>query len=104
LARSYFRKTSDQLQDKKVATSFLVKWMSSDLGMKMFEHSNFRAHALECQRRAELANNDGEKRTWMNLAESWLVLFNMRESADHQLQLAKRDVASLIRELASLRN
>jgi hypothetical protein len=34
----------------------------------------FRRNADECQRMADSTSNDGDKRAWLRLAQSWLAL------------------------------
>jgi len=34
----------------------------------------FRRNANECQRMADRTSNDGDKRAWLRLAQSWLAL------------------------------
>jgi hypothetical protein len=38
----------------------------------MSKNDEYRANAAECERMARFTRNESEKRTWLDMAESWL--------------------------------
>ena len=44
----------------------------------MTKSDEFQTNAEECQRMAELAPTDREKRSWMKLGEAWLRMIEIR--------------------------
>jgi hypothetical protein len=40
----------------------------------MNKNDEYRANAAECERMARFTRNESEKRTWLEMAESWLRL------------------------------
>lgn len=40
----------------------------------MSKNDEYRANAAECQRIARYTRNESEKRTWLDMADSWLRL------------------------------
>jgi hypothetical protein len=40
----------------------------------MSKNDEYRANAAECERMARFTRNESEKRTWQDMAESWLRL------------------------------
>ena len=45
----------------------------------MTKSDEYQRNAEECQRKAEAAPTDREKRTWMKLTESWLRMIVVRK-------------------------
>jgi hypothetical protein len=48
----------------------------------MNKNDEYRANAAECQRMARFTRNESEKRTWLQMAESWLRLIQSSQSSD----------------------
>jgi hypothetical protein len=48
----------------------------------MNKNDEYRANAAECQRMARFTRNESEKRTWLEMAESWLRLIQHSQSSD----------------------
>jgi hypothetical protein len=48
----------------------------------MSKNDEYRANAAECQRMARFTRNESEKRTWLEMAESWLRLIQPSRSSD----------------------
>ena len=48
----------------------------------MNKNDEYRANAAECQRMARFTRNESEKRTWLEMAESWLRLIQPSQSSD----------------------
>ena len=48
----------------------------------MSKNDEYRANAAECQRIARFTRNESEKRTWLDMAESWLRLIKPAQSSD----------------------
>jgi len=48
----------------------------------MNKNDEYRANATECQRMARFTRNESEKRTWLEMAESWLRLIQSSQSSD----------------------
>jgi hypothetical protein len=46
------------------------------------KNDEYRANAAECQRMARFTRNESERRTWLDMAESWLRLIRPAESCD----------------------
>jgi hypothetical protein len=67
----------------------------------MSPNNEFRARAAECQRKAQFASSEAEKRTWLRLAESWLLMVNFRQGAEQKLRDAQREFATLQQELGA---
>jgi hypothetical protein len=57
--------------------------------------NEFIARAADALERAETANNEAERQTWLVLAESWLLLSRYEQEPDwrSQAKLFKRDDA-----------
>ena len=49
----------------------------------------FRANAEECQRMADATQNPGDKRRWLQMAESWLRMVK-KTSAGERFDVAER--------------
>lgn len=61
----------------------------------MSKGSDFYIQAAECLRRANSTNNEEDKRTWLMLGESWLLLEKFQKFAEQRLQAAKCELATL---------
>jgi hypothetical protein len=48
----------------------------------MTKNDEYLANAAECQRMARFTRNESEKRTWMDMAESWLRLIQPSQTSD----------------------
>ena len=48
----------------------------------MNKNDEYRANAAECQRMARFTRNESEKRTWLEMAESWLRLIQPSQSSN----------------------
>lgn len=48
----------------------------------MNKNDEYRANAAECERMAHFTRNASEKRTWLEMAESWLRLIQPSPPAD----------------------
>jgi hypothetical protein len=48
----------------------------------MSKNDEYRANAAECQRIARTTRNESEKRTWLDMAESWLRLIEPAQPGD----------------------
>ena len=48
----------------------------------MNKNDEYRANAAECQRMARFTRNESEKRTWLEMAESWLRLIQPPRPSD----------------------
>ena len=48
----------------------------------MSNFDEYRAHAAECQRKADASIWHDDKRQWLSLAQSWLALIRTRERAE----------------------
>ena len=46
----------------------------------MNKYDEFRANASECQRMADGTKNSGDKKRWLQMAESWLRMIKKRET------------------------
>jgi hypothetical protein len=46
----------------------------------MSKNDEYRANAAECERMARVTRNESEKRTWQEMAESWLRLIRPSQS------------------------
>jgi hypothetical protein len=57
----------------------------------MSGNGDFRSKAAECLFRAKNASNEEDKRTWLMLGESWLILENFQLTAERELQAAQRE-------------
>jgi hypothetical protein len=47
----------------------------------MSKNDEYRANAAECERMARFTRNESEKRTWQDMAESWLRLIQPSSAA-----------------------
>ena len=47
-----------------------------------YKNDEYRANAAECQRMARFTRNESEKRTWLEMAESWLRLIQPSQSSN----------------------
>jgi hypothetical protein len=47
----------------------------------MSKNDEYRANAAECERMARFTRNESEKRTWQDMAESWLRLIRPPSAA-----------------------
>ena len=56
----------------------------------MNKNDEYRANAAECQRMARFTRNESEKRTWLEMAESWLRLIQPTQPSDTADRLADR--------------
>ena len=56
----------------------------------MNNSEEFRANAAECQRMAEATKNPGDKRRWLQMAESWLRMIKPRQTASDRFDTAER--------------
>lgn len=72
--------------------------------------NEFIARAADALERAETANNEAERQTWLVLAESWLLLSRYEQEPDWRshAKLFKRDdarrvVATVLKRAGSLR-
>ena len=62
----------------------------------MTKSDDYQRNAEECQRMADLAPTDREKRSWLKLGESWLRMIEVRqvivaESPDQKFDAALRE-------------
>jgi hypothetical protein len=48
----------------------------------MNKNDEYRANAAECERMARFTRNESEKRTWLEMAESWLRLIHPSPPSD----------------------
>lgn len=48
----------------------------------MNKNDEYRANAAECQRMARFTRNESEKRTWLEMTESWLRLIQPSQPSD----------------------
>jgi hypothetical protein len=48
----------------------------------MSKNDEYRANAAECQRIARITRNESEKRTWLDMAESWLRMIKPAQPGD----------------------
>jgi hypothetical protein len=48
----------------------------------MNKNDEYRANAAECERMARFTRNESEKRTWLDMAESWLRLIQPARPSD----------------------
>lgn len=48
----------------------------------MNKFDEFRANAEECQRMADATKNPGDKRRWLQMAESWLRMVKRATAGD----------------------
>lgn len=48
----------------------------------MSKNDEYRANAAECQRIARFTRNESEKRSWLEMAESWLRLIKPAQPSD----------------------
>jgi hypothetical protein len=48
----------------------------------MNKNDEYRANAAECERIARITRNESEKRTWLDMAESWLRLIEPAQPRD----------------------
>ena len=48
----------------------------------MSKNDEYRANAAECERMARFTRNDSEKRTWQDMAESWLRLIQPSQPSE----------------------
>ena len=48
----------------------------------MSKNDEYRANAAECERMARFTRNDSEKRTWLDMAESWLRLIQPSQPSE----------------------
>jgi hypothetical protein len=55
-------------------------------GMSFDEHM---ARAAECQQKAKLARSDGDKLSWLTLADSWLKTAELQQLLKRQSQFLK---------------
>jgi hypothetical protein len=55
----------------------------------MFEDDEFRSRAKEYQRMAMAAHCEADRRTWLMLAQSWLLLGKFEQVAEQKLDSAK---------------
>jgi len=53
------------------------------LGAAMSKTAEFRANATECLRMAQIARNERDKQTWLQMAQSWLrrIKYEPRDKA-----------------------
>jgi len=56
----------------------------------MNNSDEFRANAAECQRMADATKNAGDKRSWLQMAESWLRMIKPRQTAADRFDAAER--------------
>jgi len=61
----------------------------------MVENDECRARAAECRLMAKRARNEADKRAWLQLADSWLLMNKFGQTAEQELQDAKRELATL---------
>jgi hypothetical protein len=61
----------------------------------MSKSSDFRIQAAECLRRVNSTDNEENKRTWLMLGESWLLLEKFQQIGERRLQAAKCELATL---------
>jgi hypothetical protein len=54
----------------------------------MSKNDEYRANAAECERMARVTRNESEKRTWHEMAESWLRLIqtSASEASDQSMR------------------
>jgi hypothetical protein len=50
----------------------------------MYGHNDAHAWAADCLRKAQDTENVTDKRSWLIMAESWIMLSNFRDSAAAQ--------------------
>jgi hypothetical protein len=48
----------------------------------MNKNDEYRANAAECERIARYTRNESERRTWLDMADSWLRLIRPANPAD----------------------
>jgi hypothetical protein len=48
----------------------------------MSKNEEYRANAAECERMARVTRDESEKRTWLDMAESWLRLIHPSPEAN----------------------
>jgi hypothetical protein len=53
----------------------------------MSKNDEYRANAAECQRIARTTRSESEKRTWLDMAESWLRLIKPAQPCDPAARL-----------------
>ena len=56
----------------------------------MNSSDEFRANAAECRRMADATKNAGDKRRWLQMAESWLRMIKPRQNAADRFDAAER--------------
>lgn len=57
----------------------------------MRKHDEYRANAAECERMAHRAKHPGEKATWLQMAQDWLLMIPApRQSASERFDAAER--------------
>ena len=52
---------------------------------RMSKSNEYRLRAEECLQKANLANCDADKRTWLSLFNGWLLLSNLRQTTEQRL-------------------
>lgn len=54
-------------------------------------NDEFRANAIECQRMADATTHAGDKRSWLQMAESWLRMIKPpRQTSGERFDAAER--------------
>jgi len=53
----------------------------------MSKNDEYRANAAECPRIARTTRSESEKRTWLDMAESWLRLIKPAQPCDPAVRL-----------------
>jgi hypothetical protein len=56
---------------------------------------NDESRAAECRLMAKRARDEADKRAWLQLADSWLLMNKFGQTAEQELQDAKRELAML---------
>jgi len=50
----------------------------------MSKSNEYRLRAEECLQKANLAKNEGDKRTWLTLFNGWLLLSDLRKTTEQR--------------------
>jgi hypothetical protein len=61
----------------------------------MVENDEYRGRAAECRLMAKRARNEADKRAWLQLADSWLLMNKFGQNVEQELRDAKRELATL---------
>jgi hypothetical protein len=51
----------------------------------MSRSNEYRLRAEQCLQKANLAESDADKRTWLSLFNGWLLLSNLRQTTERKL-------------------